>query len=80
MPYTQIAELLDEKYKRPFASSSRSDRVAKVPAGGAIEKEAASAIGPILCRLMVWARLRRFQQAIYGQLDAIRPVRMGSAS
>ena len=29
-------------------------------------------IGPILCRLMVRARLRRFQQSIYDQLDPIR--------
>ncbi len=29
-------------------------------------------IGPLLCRLMVRARLRRFQQSIYDQLDPIR--------
>ena len=29
-------------------------------------------IGPVLCRLMVRARLRSFQQAIYDQLDPIR--------
>ena len=29
-------------------------------------------IGPVLCRLMVRARLRRFQQSIYDQLDPIR--------
>jgi hypothetical protein len=29
-------------------------------------------LGPILGRLMVRARLRRFQQAIYDQLDPIR--------
>ena len=29
-------------------------------------------IGPLLCRLMVRARLRRFQQNIYDQLDPIR--------
>ena len=29
-------------------------------------------IGPVLCRLMVRARLRRFQQNIYDQLDPIR--------
>lgn len=31
-------------------------------------------IGPVLCRLMVRARLRRFQQAIYNQLDPIRQI------
>jgi len=29
-------------------------------------------IGPVLCRLMVRARLRRYQQTIYDQLDPIR--------
>jgi hypothetical protein len=35
-------------------------------------------IGPVLCKLMVRARLRRFQQNIYDQLDpilgALRPL------
>jgi len=29
-------------------------------------------IGPVLCRLMLRARLRRFQQTIYDQLDPVR--------
>ena len=69
-PHHVVLARLDEEY---MTELERLDlTVAEVLDASNGKSSRGRDIGPLLCRLMVRARLRRFQQAIYDQLDPVR--------
>jgi len=77
-PHHVVMPRLDEEYVTELERLNLT--IAEVLDGADGKSARGKEIGPVLCQLMVRARLRRFQQDIYAQLDPVFKVMSPSSS